>query len=383
MTVAERVAIVQAGDDEIPLLAEFYRSVWDPSATPEKVRDARRRQAEQNPAEPGQPPPVFLAIQGGRAIAHVGSLPVRFWNGTEERPGYWIKGLMVLPEAQNGPLGFLLVKEAARRLRPSGALAAAAPARRLFTALGYSDLGAIPNLVQPLAPAALLERLDLEGSGGAVSRRFSGVIRGLRRLHLARPLGGLAGLALGILRRAERAGGRGIEAGQTESQRITGELDALWRATRAALGAAVIRDGRALGQRYGAGGSASPYQWLAARDRGVLAGVAVLRHPREVVDPRLAGLRVGVLSDILVNPESPSVVSALLGAVEREALSAGMDAVFTSASDPRLVRALRRQLYLPIPGNVHFLWRGEADAAPPALDRWWLTRGDGESDSVF
>src|SRR5688572_14507449 len=113
-----RVRVAEDGD--APAVAGFFREVWDPAATADSVLRGRAESAATNPVEPGLAPPSILALQGERVIGFVGSLPARFWNGGEELPGYWIKGLMVLPEFQGGPIGFLVLREAARRIPRSG-----------------------------------------------------------------------------------------------------------------------------------------------------------------------------------------------------------------------------------------------------------------------
>lgn len=59
---------------------------------------------------------------------------------------------MVLPEYRNGPIGFLAVKDLAARLPGSTILTVAPVARRLFSAMGYTDLGSVSNFVRVLRP---------------------------------------------------------------------------------------------------------------------------------------------------------------------------------------------------------------------------------------
>jgi len=56
-----------------------------------------------------------------------------------------------------------------------------------------------------------------------------------------------------------------------------------------------------------------------------------------------------------------------------------------SASHPALARLLRRQAYVPLPGNVHVLLHDRTNAThwPRDLSAWWLARGDGEADEAF
>jgi hypothetical protein len=94
---------------------------------------------------------------------------------------------------------------------------------------------------------------------------------------------------------------------------------------------------------------------------------------------------VATISDIVFPPERADLGLALLGGVEREARAAGADAILCTTCHGTLAQLLRRQAYIRLPGNVHFLLRDTTGAArwPPDLSGWWLTRGDGESDEVF
>jgi hypothetical protein len=45
---------------------------------------------------------------------------------------------------------------------------------------------------------------------------------------------------------------------------------------------------------------------------------------------------------------------------------------------------LNRRSFVSLPGNVHFMARDHDERRfPQAFDRWWLTRGDAQSDGAF
>jgi hypothetical protein len=111
-----------------------------------------------------------------------------------------------------------------------------------------------------------------------------------------------------------------------------------------------------------------------------------LRQPRPDGDERLKGIRVATLADALYAPSRPDAGLALLGAIEQAARRIGADAVLATSSAPAFQQLLRRQWYLPLSGNVHFLFRdvaGEAPAFGHSLAEWWISRGDGQADDVF
>lgn len=383
---APRLQIVEADESHIASIAEFIRQVWTPSATAESVAASRADAAASNVAEPGAAPPTWIAVRAGQVLGYVTTIPVRWWDGRSDAGAYWIKGLMVLPEFRNGPIGYGVMKAAAAQLPRSAGLAVATPARRLFAALGYTDLGAIPNWVRPIAPGRVLQHLDLDALGLAGKKSWAApALRLGQRSGIAGFAGWAGGVALRALAAALRLSGRRFTAGPLLATASGDELDVLWSRVRDGFAFSVVRDARYLLSRYPAG-TGSPYLWCDARRDGRLFGVAILRRPRVDGDPRLKGIRVATLVDIVYPLDEPDAGLALLGAVERAARQVDADAVLATASSPVLHALLRKQCFLPLQGNVHFLLRDSASdgsAFRGGLPDWWLTRGDGNSDDVF
>jgi hypothetical protein len=63
-----RLEIVAATDEHAAELAEFYATVWNGQGSAADVVASRAAAAELNPAEPGEAPPLFLAVQNGRVL---------------------------------------------------------------------------------------------------------------------------------------------------------------------------------------------------------------------------------------------------------------------------------------------------------------------------
>jgi ribosomal protein S18 acetylase RimI-like enzyme len=379
----ERAQVVRVDETHIALLADFIREVWDPSATPEKVCRARAAAAAANPLRAGEDIPTFLFLRHGRAVGHVTTIPIRLWSAGVERPAHWLKGLMVLPEYRNGPIGFLLLREAARQLQTALALVVQPAARRLFQALGFTDLGAIPNFVVPLEPVAMLRRLDLTALG--LSDLPAWVQASLRRAQgnrASRLVGaGISGVL--SLWRATCGRSAGFDVRVTESVDV-GECDALWRQARGHFAAAPSRDGRYLRSRYIALPDA-PYIFVTVREGSTLVALAVVRQPRTNGDPRLRGILVATISEVLFPARRPEAGLAALWGAERAARSLRADALLCTAAHSSVARLLARRGFLNVGGNVHFLIRaaGDGQPLPHALYDWCLTRGDGEADEVF
>ena len=383
---APRLEIALADDSHAEPIAEFIRQVWTPSATAASVAASRADAAANNVAEPGVAPPTWIAVRAGKVLGYVTTIPVRWWDGRGDSAAYWIKGLMVLPEFRNGPIGFAIMKVAAAGLPRSAGLAVALPARRLFVALGYTDLGPIPNWIRPIAPGRMLQHLDLAALGLAAGATWAPpLLRVGQRSGLAGLAGWIGGLALRTLAAARRIPGGTFAAGARPAAPSADELDGLWTRVRDGMPFSVVRDARYLVARYPID-AGSPYLWCDARKDGVLCGVAILRRPRADGDPRLKGIRVATLVDLLYSLDQPAAGLALLGAVERVARQIDADVVLATCSAPALHALLRKQCFLPLQGNVHFLLRDTAADRSPfhgAITDWWLTRGDGNSDDVF
>ena len=380
-TGTPRTQVLVAGDEHAELLAGFFRAVWDPRATSSGVLAAREREARENPAARGLPPPTFIVVAEGKCIGFVTTIPGMIWADGKETQGYWLKGLMVLPEFRNGPVGFLLLKEAVRHL--DGYLfgmAVAPAARKLFQALKFTDLGAVPNRLVPLAPATIAHRLDLE------ALNISGMpswVAPLVRLGRKTGLDRVGGAAFGVV----REGYAGVRSWSARSLHAGGQLpwDAeevtrVWLRMREQSFTGAVRDGRYVRWRY-AGVDAETYEIVTSRKSGELRAIAAIKRPREEADPRLRGIRVATLSDLIYDPTDPSAGLAALISAERVAREMGAHAMLAGSTGPALLGLLRKRGYLAIPGNVHCLVRGPGGkTAVPSLHEWWVTRGDGESD---
>ncbi|HVB34895.1 MAG TPA: GNAT family N-acetyltransferase [Patescibacteria group bacterium] len=377
------VQVLRAGDEHDAAVAEFFRATWDPRATAESVRRSRCSAAAANPVRPGEEPPSFIFLQDDRVLGYVGTIPIRVWSGSEERPAHWIKGLMVLPEFRNGPIGFSLLKEAVRNLNCSMALAVLPVVVGLFERLGFSDLGTLPNLVRVLRPARVFGQVNLAEIG------FSGLPRWIgRAVALSQRMGlaSAAGICAGALSRARIA----LHAGFPRSLAVDrtlpqpSEMDALWLRARKTFPASLVRDGRYLNWRYPHPES-GPYRFVTVREGRETVSLAVVRRPRPNGDPRLRGIAVATISEWIFPLDRPQSGLAALAGAERIARDFGADALLCSASHPRALSLLRRRHYLKAPANVHLLVREPAgDRSLPNMSAgWWITRGDSDADEVF
>ena len=378
------VAVVEAGAEHHEMLADFYRAVWDPAAMASGVREAWDISAE-NPVTPGVPPPTFICVRDGQVIGYVTTIPLRLRVSGIQRVGHWVKGLMVRPQFRNGPVGMLVLREAVSRLGLAAALVVQPAPRRLFEALGFGDVGPLPNALRILQPERLLSALDPSDPPIGSHPALGSVLRLLRR----KPFSALSAVAArtgtGAWLRVAGGGVRGPRAVRTaRAAPPQDQLDRLWRRVIAGHPewAGPSRDARTLRWRYAPDG---PYLWVTTWTGTDLAGVAVLRAPRADGDPRLRGVRVATIADLLLPPGDRPVGLALLAGCEVLARDLGADALLCSATHRSVAPLLRRRAFAPLAGNVHFLIRDPDTPATarPALAAWWLTRGDSDADEVF
>jgi len=376
-----RVEVVRVGDDHLPALTEFYRRVWDPQATVAKVERGRADAARANLATPGEPPPTWLVLQDGEAIAHVTTIPIRLWLNGRDHPAHWVKGLWVLPEHQRSAAGFLVLRAAAQAIDGvSLALVHEAAAIRLFGALGYSDLGALPNRLRVLRARQLLAAIDPASLG------LGGLPAWVRQgFRLARPsaavVGPLVDAAIALRSRVGSASLGGLHIA-IEDRCDSDEVDALWGVARRGIRAAPARSGAYLTRRYG---GADEYVFVHVRAGRTLVGLGVVKRPRDIGDPRLRGIRVATLSDLVFDPASARTGLAILRGAERAARGLGAAALLCGASATAVPPLLSRRAYLNLPANLHVLARSKdlEEPLPRALSEWWTTRGDSEGDGTF
>jgi hypothetical protein len=365
-------------------LTDFYRDIWDPGATPEGVARARAGDAAQNVVQPGEEFPTYLFMQQGRVLGHLSTIPVRLQVGGSDRPAYWLIGFMVRPEHRNGPIGFLLLKQAVRDLELTLSLTVQQTTIRLLTAVGFRELGTLPNYLRPLRPGRMLSKLDPEALGlTGLSTTVRTAVRAAR-LPVASSLAGLAaGAGLGVWAALNGRPGRG--AREHDGMNVLGaSADALWDDCRERLGCVAGRDSAYLRWRYDVS-AAGPYRSIGIRRDDVLRGLAVVRAPRSNGDPRLRGIRVATLSDLVYDPAQADVGLALVAEAERAARRLDADALMASAGHRAHGPLLRRRGFLRFGGNLHLLVRDATGAlpGPTTLADWWVLRGDMNADMVF
>jgi hypothetical protein len=372
------------GESDADAIAQFMRTAgWDANATTGGVGEWLRKSAAQNPFEPGAEPPVVGVFIGPLLVACLTSIPTRIWNGKELATAHWLKGFWVLDQYRDGLIGFLLLKEMLKHVGLAVSMPAALLPRRLSVALGMLDLGAVRNYIEPLRIARILRRLDpklLELNG--VPKPASIALKLAKITPVAYAADALMTLGLTALRLPSALTGRTLTKQLGGRLPTKADLDSLWARARAATGCCATRSGAYLHWRYERG---EDRYWFASCWRGTeLVALAVVQHPERLDDPRLAGLVVGSVVDLVLDPSCPAALPCVLGVARRWARSLKYDALLLTMSSLKLRAPARRAGYIPMPGNVHLMLRdpGDKHGLSPKLDDWMVTRGDAWSDHL-
>ncbi|MEC9342138.1 MAG: GNAT family N-acetyltransferase [Pseudomonadota bacterium] len=380
------IAVRALGDDDAEAMARFFAATWGSAGTGADVIAERDRQADINPYQPGTRMPAWGMVQDGEVIGYVTAFPNRFRVGDTESCAPWITGFMVREEYRNGPVGYSVLKQAARETQAAGALTVMPASFRLFAAVGFKDLGALPDCLALLDPAGILRRMDPD----ALELSPSPWLRRLLKVAAWPPVAAVCGAGLGCARRlwllAVRPGGAARCEVRDDAGAASREvLDRIWERCRRELHATVVRSGAFVRWRYIEQHAAQDYRALTAWQDEQPLGYAIVKPPAAAGDPRLNGIRIAVVSDLLYPPSAPQVGDALLEAAERLARRLGAHALMVSPSHRSPRALLRRRACVERPGRVHFLVKGgeSFESVPEDLSAWWIMRGDAHSDTTF
>jgi GNAT superfamily N-acetyltransferase len=379
--------VTRVTDETADAVAEFMRRVWGGPVTGDRVRRSLSDGARTNPAVPGAGVPSVAYLRDAECLGYLGTIPVRLWGAGAETAAHWLKGFMVLPEHQNGPVGFALLREILRHVNVSATMTVALPARRLFQAVGYVDCGTLPNYVAILRARRVAKSVDVAGLGLPLPQSLTTSAAFAQRTGLASAVGAVAGVALSAWRAIGNFSSRALLTDASGQLPPQADIDDLWNRARHGIAAAAVRDGSYFAWRYNPRPGAR-YEAISVRNPsagGRLVGIAIVRRSTDDPDPRLRGVSLATLADVLFEPDDRAAANAVLAGAEKCARRMGADALLCSAANPAITAGLERRAYFRLPGNVHLMIhepRGER-SLPSRVEEWWLMRGDANSDDAF
>jgi hypothetical protein len=384
--VAETLRIRRLGEHDAASIAELFRAAdWDHGATAEGMREMLRTAAIENPFEPGKEPPTVGAFLGSRLVGFITTIPTQFWNGENYAPAHWLKALCVLEEHRNGPIAMLLMRGILKQVDLAASMPASPMARQLSVALGMLDLGAVRDYIEPLRPTRILRKLEFRRFEhlNRLPRAVSVAIEVAKIPPFAYAIGAVISLGLTLLRLPGAWAGRQLTTQLDTRLSSEAALDSLWSRARRIGSCSPARSSAYLRWRYERGGEGH-YCFASAWRGDDMVGLAVLAPPRRADDSRIAGLGIGSVVDLLLDPNCPAALPSLLGVARRWARAANYDALLVTASHRCLRGPLRRAGYVPMPGNIHLMLRdaGGKYGLSTDLDAWMVTRGDAWSDHL-
>ena len=167
---------------------------------------------------------------------------MKFWNGQVGKVGHWLKGFMVLPEYQNGSVGFAVLKEMLNHVEISGVMTVALPARRLFQAVGFVDCGVIPNYISVLRAGRVAGRIDISNLGLGLPTWLDRCARAAQKAGLAWAAGAMAGGGLRAWRFLAGSSTR-LSTDLSGGLPSRSAIDDLWARARPHILAGAVRDG--------------------------------------------------------------------------------------------------------------------------------------------
>jgi hypothetical protein len=384
--VPETLRVRRLGEQDAASIAELFRAAdWDHGATAEGIREMLRTAATENPFEPGKEPPTVGAFLGTRLVGFITTIPTQFWNGAKYTPAHWLKALLVLEEHRNGPIAMLLMRGILKHVDLAASMPASPMARQLSVALGMLDLGAVRDYIHPLRPTRILRKLDFRRFEhlSRLPRAISVAIEVAKTPPLAYTIGASMSLGLTLLRLPSAWAGRRLTTQLDTRLSSEAALDSLWARAQRIGSCSAARSSAYLRWRYERGGKGH-YCFASAWRGDDMVGLAVLAPPLRADDSRIAGLGIGSVIDLLLDPNCPAALPSLLGAARRWARAANYDALLLTASHRCLRVPLRRAGYVQMPGNIHLMLRdaGGKFGLSTDLDAWMVTRGDAWSDHL-
>jgi hypothetical protein len=384
--VPETLRVRRLDEQDAASIAELFRAAeWEHDATAEGVREMLRAAAIENPFEPGKEPPTVGAFLGTRLVGFITTIPTQFWNGAKYAPAHWLKALLVLEEHRNGPIAMLLMRGILKQVDLAASMPGSPMARQLSVALGMLDLGAVRDYIEPLRPTRILRKLDFRRFEHLrrLPRPVSAAIEVAKIPPLAYAIGASISLGLTLLRLPSAWAGRRLTTQLDTRLSSEAALDSLWARAQRIGSCFAARSSAYLRWRYERGGKGH-YCFASAWRGDDMVGLAVLAPPLRADDSRIAGLGIGSVIDLLLDPDCPEALPSLLGVARRWARAANYDALLLTASHRCLRGPLRRAGYVQMPGNIHLMLRdsGGKYGLSKDLDAWMVTRGDAWSDHL-
>ena len=310
-----------------------------------------------NPVADGEPT-YYVAVYKDHIVAHLGRMPALFaYKGTEHR-GYFIHDLFVHPSKRKQGLGFFVSIALYDRANKDS---------NSFCCLVWTT---------PL-------NLELQRKSGYLETSATGLVRPLNgndflkhpiaRRILNPMVSGLSRMTGSIL---EGFGGNGTTTRTVA--RCDSQFDILWNSLRPRLNLCSSKSAAILNWKYVDRPFARETIIVAER-AGALTGFIAL-----TTSPEKREEKVGIVVDILADPDDKHTVAALCQAAVRHFHNLRLGSARAVMSDPRFASIFRRHFFLATANARRVVMFGNVDRSPVPGDvltdtnQWNFTRGESD-----
>jgi len=325
-------------EDYIDFLADAYRDQFNfyKYADRSLVKNCWRWEYIDNPAVPVGDPLIWICRFKKKIIAQICFMPSIVKVKDKTYKGGWCQDFIILPQFRNMGMGHFLIRYALKELAGCMDILMASGTNAASYALlknyGFINLGFIDRNIRP----ALFE--------------FSRSVYKTDRIEIS------------------------------EENVFNYEFDRFWFDVSKKISCIIKRDAKMLEWRF----IKNPYlcyKVITARCEGALKGYVICRQGR-LARGGLAGLNIGIISDILVDPHDKTTGVALLRAafyhLKKKSIIFRCD-VLCKEMGPILkaaglinIRSSSRFLIYPINGDI--------DEIVKDSDTWYVTYGDSDMD---
>lgn len=360
MPSAPSIQISRRSDQDRSALEAMYVDIFGQSA----ADDSRARwkwQYDDNPHCPSEGPEIWVAREDDRILGQYATMPVRLKVLDRTLAASWGMDVMVAPDQQRRGIGSRLFLYWDKQVEASLGLGLSVSSYTLFKKLNWEDVGPIPCFSSIVDPRPLVERRF--GAAGAA---------------LAAPLIRLAQW-LFLPRRRTRSGGA-ITIRELPADRALGEdYDRLWQRVAPQFDFITERTADYLQWKFRQVPYVS-YDLYEARDAGTdtLEGYIVLRQTER------NGIRLGLIVDILCDPEDKTTFGALLDRAFSWASEQRVARLQTFTLDRRIAARLASKGFLRIHSPMQFCLRLNTDHVDELFfrdtSRWHVSFGDSDQD---
>lgn len=348
---------------------ELYRNEFNSNRydARDKIIDFWKWKYDKNPAYDPKKSNGWIVLYKGNMVGQFHLMPANIKIGNNSYRCAWGSDLAILAPYRNIGISTFLIAHARNEAGHSYAaflLGGMNPnSRGVFRKSGFADIGRLRRYTMILDVESIL-------SGYGVPHLLCRVLQNILSIIYSFPR---------LLRKKDDA---------VSVQQVDGfdeDFESFWQDVSSRYGCIAIRDAKFLKWRY----LEQPfwkYSILKMAKNGRMEGYAVLREG-EIRSGRLKGLKIGVISDILVYPEEKNSADKLIGEIVKFFRKKKAVLIKCDILNKPIEKVFKANLFLDISSphgfmlNAHAENMGEPDKDFVYLrENWFITSGDSDFD---